>query len=166
MKPFQFSNDADGFHMLVSRLDSLDSDNIIIGSESTAHYGHNLVRYLVSSSLHVCVLNLIKTSSIRKNNIRKTKTDKVDIYIVAKTLMMQDSYRLVIFYGLDLMNLKQLGRFRKKAIKQRTCLGIQLTAYVEQVFPEPQHFFKSGLHQKAVYSLLKDPLSPQGIASI
>ena len=30
MKPFQFSkfsNDADGFHVLVSRLDSLESDN-------------------------------------------------------------------------------------------------------------------------------------------
>lgn len=148
MEPFQFSNDADGFHMLVSRLDSLDSDNIIIGLESTAHYGDNLVRYLVASSFHVCVLNPIKTSSMRKNNIRKTKTDKVDTYIIAKTLMMQDSYRFVSFYDLDLMDLKQLGRFRQKAIKQRTRLKIQLTSYVDQVFPELQYFFKSGLHQK------------------
>lgn len=43
MEPFQFSNDAGGFHMLVSRLDSLESDNIVIGLESTAHYGDNLV---------------------------------------------------------------------------------------------------------------------------
>lgn len=117
MQPFQFSNDADGFHMLVSRLDSLDSDNIIIALESTAHYGDNLIRYLVASSFHVCVLNPIRTSSMRKNNIRKTKTDKVNTYIIAKTLMMQDSYRFVTFYDLDLMDLKQLGRFRQKAIK-------------------------------------------------
>ena len=45
IEPFQFSNDSDGFHMLVSRLDSLESDNIIIGLESTAHYGDNLVRF-------------------------------------------------------------------------------------------------------------------------
>ena len=51
MEPFQFSNDADGFLMLVSRLDSLGSDNIIIGLESTAHYGDNLVRYL--SLIHI-----------------------------------------------------------------------------------------------------------------
>ena len=98
MEPFQFSNDADSFHMLVSRLNFLESDNIIIGLESTAHYGDNLVRYLVASSFKVCVLNPIKTSSMRKNNIRKTKTDKVDTYIIAKTLMMQDSYRFVTFY--------------------------------------------------------------------
>lgn len=49
--------------------------------------------------------------------------------------MMQDSYRFVTFYDLDLMDLKQLGRFRQKAIKQRTRLKIQLTSYVDQAFP-------------------------------
>lgn len=64
--------------------------------------------------------------------------------------MMQDSYRFVTFYDLDLMDLKQLGRFRQKAIKQRTRLKIQLTSYVDQAFPEMQYFFKSGLHHKTV----------------
>lgn len=166
MEPFQFSNNADGFHMLVSKLDFLESDNNIIGPESTAYYSDNLVRYLVICSFKVCVLNPIKTSSIRKNNIRKTKTDKVDTYIIAKTLMMQDSYRFVTFYGLDLMDFKQLGHFRPKAIKQRTRLKIQLTSYVNQVFPELQYFFKSVLHPKAVYALLKEAPSPQDIASM
>ena len=151
MEPFQFSNDADGFHMLVSRLDPLESDNIIIVLDSTAYYGDNLVRYLAASSFKVYVLNPM-TPSMRKNNIRKTKTDKVDTYIIAKTLMMQDSYRFVTFYDLDLMNFKQLGRFRQKATKQRTRLKIQLTSYVDQVFPELHYFFRSGLHQKAVYA--------------
>lgn len=35
-----------------------------------------------------CVFNPIKTSTIRKNNIRKTKTDVIDAYTIAKTLMM------------------------------------------------------------------------------
>ena len=35
-----------------------------------------------------CVLNPIKTSTLRKNNIRKTKTDKVDTYIICKVLMI------------------------------------------------------------------------------
>lgn len=117
MKPFQFSNDADGFHMLVSRLNSLESDNNIIGLESTAHYGDNLIRYLVASSINVCVLDPIKTSSMRKNNIRKPKMDKVNSYLIAKTLMMQASYRFVTFYNLDLMDFRQLGRFWQKVIK-------------------------------------------------
>ena len=113
-----------------------------------------------------CVLNSIKTSVMRKDNIRKTKTDKVDTFIIAKTLMMQDSYRFVSFYDLDLMDLKQLGCFRHKTIKLRTRLKIQLTSYVDQVFPELQYFFKSDLHQKTVYALLKEAPSPLGIASM
>ncbi len=168
MKPFKFSNDGDGFQMLNSRLTELsyEDDNIIIGLESTAHYGDNLVRFLVACSYNVCVLNPIKTSVMRKDNIRKTKTDKVDTFIIAKTLMMQDSYRFVSFHDLDLLDLKKLGRFRHKTIKQRTRLKILLTSYIDQVFPELQYFFKSGLHQKAVYALLKEAPSPQGIASM
>lgn len=37
---------------------------------------------------------------------------------------------------------------------------------MDQVFPELQYFFKSGLHQKAVYALLKEAPSPQDIASM
>ena len=64
------------------------------------------------------------------------------------------------------MDLKTLGRFRQKTIKQRTRLKIQLTSYVDQVFPELQYFFKSGLHQKAVYALLKEAPTPLDIASM
>ena len=166
IEPFKFTNDGDGFQLLVSKLESFDSDSIIIGLESTAHYGDNLVRYLVASSFNVCVLNPIKTSTMRKNNIRKTKTDKVDTYIIAKTLMMQDSYRFMTYYDLDLMDLKTLGRFRQKTIKQRTRLKIQLTTYVDETFPELQYFFKSGLHQKSVYALLKEAPTAEAVASM
>lgn len=111
LEPFKFTNDAEGFQLLVSKLESFDKNSIIIGLESTAHYGDNLVRYLVAEFYQVCVLNPIKTCQIRKNNIRKTKTDKVDTYVIAKTLMMQDDLRFVSFYDLDMMDLKALGRF-------------------------------------------------------
>ena len=156
IEPFKFTNDNDGFHLLLSKLSSFEKNSLIIGLESTAHYGDNLVRYLVAENYKVCVLNPIKTSVMRKNNIRKMKTDKVDTFIICKTLMMQDSLRFVTYYDLDLMNLRTLGRFRQKTIKQRTRLKIQLTSYVDKVFPELQYFFKSGLHQKSVYALLKE----------
>ncbi len=57
MKPFKFTNDGDGFQMLHSRLVdlSLEDDSITIGLESTAHYGDNLIRYLVACNFNVCV---------------------------------------------------------------------------------------------------------------
>ena len=70
------------------------------------------------------------------------------------------------FYDLDLMDLKALGRFRQKTIKQRTRLKIQLTSYVDEIFPELQYFFKSGLHQKSVYALLKEAPTPEAVASM
>ena len=68
------------------------------------------------------MINPIQASVLRKNNIRKTKTDKVDTYIIAKALMMQQSHRFVTFSDLELMDLQSLGRFRQKSIKQRTRL--------------------------------------------
>ena len=95
-EPFNFSNDYDGFYLLLSKLAPLDQHSIIIGLESTAHYGDNLVRFLICKDFKVCVLNPIMTSSMRKNNVRKMKTDKVDTLVIAKTLMMQDSAQ--VFY--------------------------------------------------------------------
>ena len=39
LEPFKFTNDADGFQLLISKLESFDKNSIIIGLESTAHYG-------------------------------------------------------------------------------------------------------------------------------
>ena len=114
IEPFKFTNDYDGFYLLLSNLAPLDQNSIIIGLESTAHYGDNLVRYLVTELYQVCVLNPIKTCQMRKNNVRKTKTDKVDTYVIAKTLMIQDNLRFVSFFDLDMMDLKALGCFRQK----------------------------------------------------
>ena len=166
IEPFKFTNDADGFQLLVSKLESFDKNSLIISLESTAHYGENLVRYLVTELYQVCVLNPIKTCQMRKNNVCKTKTDKVDTYVIAKTLMMHDNLRFVSFFNLDMMDLKALEHFRQKTIKQRTLLKIQLTTYGEQVFSEIQYFFKSGLHQNAIYALLREAPSPKEIASM
>ena len=56
IEPFKFTNDADGFQMLVSKLISLNAEHdSIISLESTAHYGDNFVRYLVAENFQVCV---------------------------------------------------------------------------------------------------------------
>ena len=166
IEPFKFTNDYDGFYLLLSSLAPLDRHSIIIGLESTAHYGDNLVRFLVDRDFKVCVLNPLMTSAMRKNNVRKTKTDKVDTFVIAKTLMMQDSLRFITLKDLDYIELKELGRFRQKTVKQRTRLKIQLTSYIDQVFPELQYFFKSGVHQNSVYAVLKEAPTPNAIASL
>ena len=165
LEPFKFTNDNDGFCLLASKLNSFEKDQLIIGLESTAHYGNNLLMFLVPKGYHVCLINPIQTAQMRKNNIRKTKTDKVDTIIICKVLMMHP-HRFVTLYDIGLMQLKNLGRFRQKIVKQRTRLKIQLTSYVDQVFPELQYFFKSGIHHKGCYALLKEAPTPDAIASM
>ena len=166
IEPFEFLNDNAGFYTLLSKLNSFELDDIIIGLESTAHYGNNLVSFLVTKGLHVCVINPIQTATLRKNNIRKTKTDKVDTLVIAKAVALMDHPRFVTLYDIALMQLKNLGRFRMKLVKQRSRTKIQLTAYLDQVFPELQYFFKSGIHQKTVYAILKEAPSATRIASM
>lgn len=79
---------------------------------------------------------------------------------------MQDSYRFVTLYDLDLMGFTQFDRFQRKTIKQQTHLKIQLASYVKQVLSKLQYFFEPDLRSKAVYVLLKDVPSPLDIASI
>ena len=109
VEPFQFSNDLEGFRSLSLVLDRFERDNLLIGLESTAHYGNNLVEFLISNGYRFCVINPIQTSTMRKNNIRKTKTDRVDTFVIAKTLMMYD-HRLFDKQDLDFLHLKNLGR--------------------------------------------------------
>lgn len=164
-EPFEFSNDYDGFSKLLSVVHVFQKDDLIIGLESTAHYGNNLVVFLFNRGFNIAVINPIQTSIMRKYNIRKTKTDKIDALLVAKTLMIS-KFRLVSKQDIELLKLKDLCRFRQKLIKARTTVKIQLTTYVDQIFPELQYFFKSGLHHKTCYSLLKEASLPEDIASM
>ena len=133
IEPFKFTIDYDGFYLLLSKLVPLDQHNIIIGLESTAHYGDNLVRFLLTKDFKVCVLNPL---------------------------------RFITLKDLDYIELKELGRFRQKTVKQRTHLKIQLTSYIDQVFQELQYLFKSDVHQNSVYAVLKEATTPNAIASM
>ncbi|MFQ8871542.1 MAG: IS110 family transposase [[Ruminococcus] torques] len=112
------------------------------------------------------VLNPIKTCQMRKNNVRKTKTDKVDTFVIAKTLMMRDDSRFITFFDLDMMDLKALGRFRQKTIKQRTRLKIQLTTYVDQVFLRFNTFSNPVCIRMLSMLFSKEAPSPKEIASM
>lgn len=164
VEPFKFSNDFEGFRSLSLVLDKYDREQLLIGLESTAHYGNNLVEFLFAKGYHFCVLNPIQTSAMRKKNIRNTKTDKVDTFVIAKTLM-QDEHRLFEKQDLDYLHLKNLGRSRQDLMKKRTTCKIKLTSYVDQAFPELQYFFH-GVHHKSVYALLKEAQTPEQIASM
>lgn len=163
--PFGFENNSEGFKLFLSRLKPFEKKNILIGLESTAHYGENLVCHLFDLGYRIAVINPIQTATLRKTNIRKTKTDRVDTLLIIKSMIV-NNHRLYTKIDIDSLRLKSLCRFREKIKKSKSRLKIQLVTYIDVLFPELQYFFKSGIHIKTCYELLKRHSVPDDIAAL
>lgn len=165
LEPFAFQNDHEGFHLLKAKLETLEKNDLLIGLESTAHYAENLIFFLHAQEYRLAVINPVQTAAVRKTGIRKTKTDKIDSLLICKTLAL-NSFRLYTENDVKTLQLKSLCRFRQKLKKSKARLKIQLVSYVDMIFPELQFFFRSGLHIKTCYELLKAYSSPDDIAAL
>ena len=164
-QPFSFSNDNGGFQKLISKLASLDKEKILIGLESTAHYGENIISFLFNLNFRIGLINPIQTSNLRKSNIRKTKNDKVDTFIIAKALSL-GNYSLITSRDINILKLKGLCRSRHNLVTLRSRAKIQLASFVDQLFPELNSFFKGNLNLNVSYQLLKNYSSPQAILEL
>lgn len=164
-EPFPFSNDTVGFQKLISKLESLEKTKILIGLESTAHYGENLISYLFNLDFNIGIINPIQTANLRRSNIRKTKNDKVDTKIIIKALTL-GNYSPVTSRDINNLKLKGLCRARRNLVTMRSKAKIQLVSYVDQIFPELSNFSKGNLHLNVSYQLLKEYSSPLEISSL
>lgn len=165
LEPFSFANSASGFSMLKEKLKLFSDLPLLIGLESTAHYGENLICFLCGNGYHVAMLNPLQTAAMRKSAIRKTKTDKVDAFLIAKSLMI-DGYTELQQTDVQLLKLKGLCKTRQNLILMRTRCKIQLSAFVDQLFPELNDFFRAGLHINVSYTLLKVHPRPAEVQSL
>ncbi len=165
IQPFFFKNNCEGFALLKSKLDTLDKAKLLIGLESTSHYAENVIFFLHNLGFRLVVINPLQTSAMRKTSIRKTKTDKIDSLLICKTLAFND-FRIYTETDIKTLRLKSLCRFCQNLKKSKARLKIQLTSYVDVIFPELQFFFKTGLHIKSCYELLKQYSSADDIAGM
>ena len=145
-EPFSFSNDNSGFQKFISNLESLDKTKILIGLESTAHYVENIISYLFNLDYKIGLINPIQTSNLRKSNIRKTKNDKVDTYIIIKALTL-GNYSLITSRDINNLKLKGLCRSRRNLVTMRSKAKIQLVSYLDQI---------SSLHLTKISNILHD----------
>ena len=161
---FKFKNDFKGFSTLLDKIKTFDTKNLIIGLESTSHYGENLINFLFKQHFKVALINPLQTSHLRKANIRDAKNDNLDSLNIAKSLIFA-KLNFISEKNINCFSLKKLTRFRSSLIKQRSKAKIQLTSLLDLLFPELQYLFKSKIHSKAIYSLLKKYPSAEEIAA-
>ena len=87
---FTIPNTIYGFGLLLDNIESVsyESGKIKVGLEVTGHYCYNLLGFLLNNDLTTYVLNPLHINLYRKSlSIRKTKTDKVDVRMIASMIM-------------------------------------------------------------------------------
>ena len=153
VKPFKFTNDNSGFNLFIDTFKNYDLSNCLVGLESTGIYGDNLTTFLFDKGFKIGRINPIQTDSLRSSNIRKTKNDKIDTFLISKCLML-GSYSLVTKKDIQIINLKTLCRFKFDVKKSQSKAKVQLVTCLDVAFPELSKFFNDNLHIKSSYALL------------
>ena len=165
IEAFLVKNSYTGFNYFLDKLSehNINISDCLIGLESTGHYGENLINFLHDKGFNIGIINPIQTDALRNSNIRKTKTDKIDTYLIIQSLMLKH-YTPFISKDIKILELRSLCRHRDDVLKYRSKLKVRLVAFIDQLFPELNIVFNS-LHQKSCYALLSTYTSPIDIAS-
>ena len=162
---FLVKNSINGFNFFMDKLKekNIRISDCLVGMESTGHYGENLIQFLHNKGFNIGIINPIQTDALRNSNIRKTKTDKIDTYLIIQSLMLKH-YTPFVSKDIKILELRSLCRHRDDVLKYRSKLKIRLVAFVDQLFPELNLIFNS-IHLKSCYALLSTYPSPKDIAS-
>lgn len=162
---FLVKNSNNGFNFFMDKLkeNNINIPDCLVGMESTGHYGENLIQFLHNKGFNIGIINPIQTDALRNSNIRKTKTDKIDTYLIIQSLMLKH-YTPFVAKDIKILELRSLCRHRDDVLKYRSKLKVRLVAFVDQLFPELNLIFNS-IHLKSCYKLLSTYPSPKDIAS-
>lgn len=137
LSQFEFSNDREGFDLLLNTIRSFDSSlKRNIGLEATGVYGENLSSFLRRNGFKATTLNPLSVKKqLSATTLRKTKTDKSDARFIA-TILAQGNIKPdtpVLYHHSEL---KSLSRRRFSLVKKRSGCKNTATALITKLFPE------------------------------
>ncbi len=164
--PKTIQNSKEGFNELLSSLLTLDrSQGIKIGLEATGHYGLNLKTFLSKHEFDFLELNPLLVSRFHSQiSLRRTKTDKVDCFVIAQFISTKNEYKPYQQSLYHLIALKSLTRLRETYVSQRSLILVKMTNVLDAVFPEFKSFFSNKLKSSTALFILKKYKTPIRIA--
>ena len=148
------SMDRRGFEELINQLCSVSvaQESVLVGMESTACYHLNLYSFLISLGYPVLVINPLLISNFVKLQLRKTKTDKKDAWVIAQFLLLsRDSLGRTVGSS-ELSDIRDLSRQRESLVDQMTSIKSDLKRLLTITFPELEHI--AGIFTKSMLRLL------------
>jgi transposase len=168
IKPFEFSNNAEGFNKLWDRICwmkmSHHLEEVVVGFESTGAYGEPLVHYLRQKPVKLVQVNPMHTKRMKElQGNSPGKTDRKDPKVIADIIGLGHALSVVIPEGAA-AELRRLTLARERSIGRRTALYNQLQDLVFIVFPEFLQVMKDVKTQSAQYLLRHYP-TPQDMVA-
>lgn len=146
VKPKFFDNNNIGFEELISSIQNLSNQDILIGMEDTGHYHFALLKFLLDKKYQVALINPVTTNLTRKLQGGITKTDKLDTLTICDVLSSSQrvkSYRITKVDRFDMYEQKQLTREHHNLKEQLNVLKNRLQKSIDIVFPEFNSLFDS-----------------------
>ena len=148
------SMDSAGFEKLVGHMENLSipKENLLIGMESTACYHINLFSYLLAGGYTAVVINPLLIANFVKMQLRKTKTDKKDAFVIAQFLLMYVDTLAQASISPHVSDLRDLSRQRESLLNQMMALKCDMKRLLTMTFPELEKL--TGVFTKSVLQLL------------
>jgi len=168
-RKFRFYNDGHGFSMFLGRIGTWKAKagckDVIVGLESTGHYGECLAYWLHKHGIKVVQVNPVHVKRSKETlDNSPGKTDPKDALLIAD-LVSQGKYLTLVLPKGVFAELRQLVGLRKRLMVERTAKVNLLHASVDRVFPEFSTVFR-GLTGKTARYILRHFPFPQEIASM
>lgn len=166
IKPFEFSNNAEGFKKLWDCIcwmkRSHHLEEVVVGYESTGAYGEPLVHYFRRKPVKLVQVNPVHTKRLKDlQGNSPGKTDRKDPKVIADIICLGHALSVVIPQGAA-AELRRLTLARERSIQRRTALYNQLQELVFVLFPEFLQVMKDVKTKTAQYLLRHYP-RPQDI---
>lgn len=158
-KTLRFKNTKTGSDQLLKFINQhqLTPDDVAVGMEATGHYWLSVFSFLKHLDFKITVFNPMQSDALRHFYIRKTKTDIRDAYLIAQVIRM-DAPEETPFVEEDLMQLRQLERFRYGIVDQISDIKRKVITVLDQVFPEYDQVFSDIFGKSSKELLLQSPL--------
>lgn len=139
--PFSFIVNQTGISLLIDKIEQMkmnyEAERVFIGIEATGHYYEDIVRILTDKGYSVHIINAASTHEERKQHLTYTKTDDIDLYLIAEVLIGNKATNAKLTKGVY-KQLQQLTRARRSEINKRTRLKLEIRTLHDQIWREFQ----------------------------
>ena len=146
LKPSEFSNNQNGFRLLINSLSDYAKSELLIGMEDTGHYHFALLKYLLDSHYTVALINPTTTDLTRKMQGGITKNDPLDSLTICDVIssnQRKKPYRITKVNRFDFYEQRQLTRHHHNLKEELNIYKNRLQKCIDIVFPEFNSLFNS-----------------------